>query len=180
MTDTELVARLEKLERDNRRLKRFGGAALVLVAAMGLMAATRPIPDVIKAHKFEAVDGEGVARVVIKAESPSGASIGLGEYSSYAGAKSYAGIAIVSAPSGPSIHLLRVVHGEAASIGLLGLQVSSRGEPDISLRDAKGFDMELGSTGTQSVATGATQQTSADSIIMFGNDKKHHVIWKAP
>ena len=55
MTETELLARLEKLESDNRRLKKIGAAALVLAAALGLMAATRPVPDVVKAHAFEVV-----------------------------------------------------------------------------------------------------------------------------
>lgn len=177
MTDTELQSRLEKLERDNRRLKRIGVAALVLAGALGLMAATRPVPDVIKAHKFEAVDGAGVERVVIGAESPRGPWIALSKYSKNYAGRRYAGVLIDSTPSGPSIHLVHLVHGVATGIGL---QLSRLGEPEISLRDAKGFDMELGSTGTQSLSTGATQQTSADSIVMFGNGKKHLVIWQAP
>jgi hypothetical protein len=33
MTQTELAERLERLERDNRRLKRIGASALVLAAS---------------------------------------------------------------------------------------------------------------------------------------------------
>lgn len=43
-----------------------------------------------------------------------------------------------------------------------------------------GFEMDLGGTITRTIATRAIQQTSAASIIMFGNDKTHHVIWQAP
>lgn len=52
--------------------------------------------------------------------------------------------------------------------------------PAISLTDGQGFSMNLGSSGTVNSRTGETQQTSAASITMFGNDKDHHVIWKAP
>lgn len=40
--------------------------------------------------------------------------------------------------------------------------------------------MDLGSTRLAAARTGATEQTSAASIVMFGNDKGHHVIWQAP
>jgi hypothetical protein len=40
--------------------------------------------------------------------------------------------------------------------------------------------MDLGSSSTTKTITGETQQTSAASIVMFGNDKDHYVIWKAP
>lgn len=43
MTETELMARLEKLERDNWRLKRLGVVGLVLATALGLIAATQPV-----------------------------------------------------------------------------------------------------------------------------------------
>jgi hypothetical protein len=42
MTDTELARWLEKLERDNRRLKRFGVVVLKVVTGLGAVAATRP------------------------------------------------------------------------------------------------------------------------------------------
>ena len=58
--------------------------------------------------------------------------------------------------------------------------LSASGRPLVRITDAKGFQMDLGSTNTQTLATGETQHTSADSIIMFGNDRNHHVIWQAP
>lgn len=42
MTDIEIVDRLERLERENRRLKRIGVAVLLGAAGMVLLAATRP------------------------------------------------------------------------------------------------------------------------------------------
>jgi hypothetical protein len=46
--------------------------------------------------------------------------------------------------------------------------------------DTKGFSMDVGSADLTVPRTGVTSQTSAASIVMFGNDKKHHVIWEAP
>lgn len=68
MTESELVARLENLERDNQRLKRIGAAVLIVAAALGLIAATRPVPDVIKAHRFEAVDAAGKTKIRVDAD----------------------------------------------------------------------------------------------------------------
>ena len=61
-----------------------------------------------------------------------------------------------------------------------GMFVNSSGVPNIWLTDAQGFEMDLGSTSNVNVKTGATEQTSAASIVMYGSDKGHHVIWQAP
>lgn len=63
MSESELVNRVEQLERDNRRLKRLGAALLVLVAALGAIYAARPVPHKIEAHEFDVVDGAGRVRI---------------------------------------------------------------------------------------------------------------------
>lgn len=173
MTDSELLTRIEKLERDNRRLKRFGLAALALVAGLGLVAAARPIPKVIKAHEFAAVDAAGKIQVTMSADSGLGPSVDL-----YG--KKGLPILQISDYGGPQI--LVGVHpnkGNGYFVPDVSISDSPSGQPSIALNDAKGFEMVLGSTKTQDAATGATQQSSADSILMFGNGK-HHVIWQAP
>lgn len=62
MPDTEITQRLEKLERENRRLRRGGLALLAALVAFTAIYATRPIPDVIEAHKFVVVDSSGKRR----------------------------------------------------------------------------------------------------------------------
>lgn len=298
MNDIELAQRLERLERDNRRLKRFGAAALVLAAALGLMAATRPVPQKITAHEFDVVDGAGRVRIVMKVHEDSfekgeaditlsdgrgvsrvsitASRLGLGEIG-LPGSKGLGGVTIEGPPSqqardmlshvvrgfpaggiylsgvkslqdigkpgiplmgGPGIALtvspkgspkitladgkgkattnvdakgvpVIAMSGNEAGISLLdaksverasimllpgGPDVTLNGEtgnpgldlndvadkPVIQLSDPQGFSMDLGSTGLISPRTGATQQTSADSIVMFANDKERHVIWRAP
>ena len=192
MTERDLVGRLEKLERDNRRLKRLGAAALVLAAALGAIYATRPVPAKITAHEFDLVDRSGATRgfmgvrdgasnitlsdsqgkpgVVMAALSSGASGISLSD------SQGKAGVAMTVSPSGePSVGL-----SDSQGNPRVFMVVLPSGEPDITLQDAQGFSMDLGSTNTVTLTTGQTQKTSAASIVMFGNDKKHHVIWQAP
>jgi hypothetical protein len=52
------------------------------------------------------------------------------------------------------------------------------GEPHINLADSRGFRVDLGTTNLVKPATGATEETSAASLVMFGKDGK--VLWSAP
>lgn len=55
-----------------------------------------------------------------------------------------------------------------------------KSSPTVSMSDAAGFRMDLGSTETTSLVSGGSTTTSAATITMFGNDKDHKVIWQAP
>lgn len=318
MGDTELVKRLEKLERENRRLRGLGVAAVVIAAALGLMAATRPVPQKITAHEFDVLDNAGRVRIRLSATPSSasvevmdaqgnraasmevgflgsfitagkdggdvamltssaqlGSSVGVGfspdwnaaaasksgkalreAMKSYlARLKSQPSVGMALSPSGqpsfkmagkdgfsslepfalnfydgagrPAVSLVNAqgsggltfygkknqqfgkqsfpvqrvaltdwgldfstedgtdviqLGGTSAGGGLYPLpRLMMDGEsPSITLSDSQGFSMDLGTAKMVAPRTGATQQTSADSIVMFGNDKKHHVIWKAP
>jgi hypothetical protein len=65
MTIEELSARLEKVERTNRRWRAGGIVALVLVAAGAAMGQAASPEKVIRAGRFEALDGEGRPRAVL-------------------------------------------------------------------------------------------------------------------
>ena len=58
---TVVDARLDKLERDNWRLKLTVSALLLALAAVPLIGAVMPeqIPEVIRARAFHAIDGNG-------------------------------------------------------------------------------------------------------------------------
>src|SRR5437899_1378555 len=66
MTETEFLSRLERLERDNRRLKGFGIAALGLATALATIYAMRLVPYTITAHQFEVVDNSGRVRATMR------------------------------------------------------------------------------------------------------------------
>jgi hypothetical protein len=182
MTESELTARLERLERDNRRLKRAAIIPVLIAAALGAIFAARPTPDVIKAHAFQVVDSAGIVRATMTEDATGGASISLGFHKAPAALGLRRGLMVANVtindpPSqGPGIMLGIPGQGRA----YVGLTVTPKGEANIELQDAQDFSMDLGSANTVKPATGATQRTSAASIVMFGNDKKHHVIWQAP
>lgn len=189
MTDTELIARLEKLERDNRRLKRLGAAALALVGALGLIASARPvpIPNVIRAHKFEVVNSAGKVGMRLEATSDGaviaialqptvegsnlqGASVSIGTF----GKHSWVSLGTAAWSGSPGSQQWE------GMISALSLNNRSSKGPQIVLSDDRGYTMSLGSTSLLTPQTGEAHQTSADSIVMFGNAKDHHVIWQAP
>ena len=69
MENTELVKRLERVERDNQRLKLALGALMLVLAAVPLIGAVTPeqIPEVITAREFRTVDENGNARSMMTA-----------------------------------------------------------------------------------------------------------------
>jgi hypothetical protein len=268
MSEAELSARLERLERDNRRFKRLGIAALVLAAALGAIYATRPVPNEIDSHQFVLLDGQGRARLTISTPKYAGAAVGMNAddpgiwmtdrkgtdrtmltsdglrfadatgrpLASYSATRPVplsirardfevvdaAGVPraelstimgdspslvffdgggkervlIEESAKGPSIALsdtygrrrfIATVFKSSPHLWLtddeqklrLALEVNEK-KPGITLSDDEGYSLNLGSSGMVNEVTGATQQTSAASIIMFGNGKEHHVIWRAP
>lgn len=181
MSETELVERLEKLERAHRRFKleaiigSYALAAVILIAAAGAVyrkhstrPAAQPAPNVITAHEFDVVDNSGNVRVMMGTVLGAG-SVMLSDAQGKVRAEwvldqGGAGIVLYDADGNPHV----------------ALNVTQAGESTIWLSDAQGFKMDFGSTQTVTRRTGQTQQASAASIVMFGNDEKHHVIWKAP
>jgi hypothetical protein len=182
--------RLDRLERQNRRLKQSALAALVLATALATIYATQRVPQQITAHEFDIVDSNGQVRVRMNT------GLGLTLYDK----EGHSRAALALTPDGwpaimlmdtegwpraemtyisgsPSISLTRA---KGQGPGSVFMELTPSGAPRIALNDPQGFAMDLGSTNMVAPATGATQQTSAASIVMFGNDKEHRVIWKAP
>lgn len=183
MIETELLARIEKLERDNRRLKKLGAAALMLIAALGLVAVARPIPNVIRAHEFEMVDNAGRVRIRM-AVSPLVPSVSAGADISLFDGTGRKGEDLNVNKSGGGIYLLDSRGNFAATFEhSTGNMTYSQGqgwqntgsENEITLAQpadptkpgtALGIDMEVNGAGEP-------------SVIMY-DDKKGHVIWQAP
>ena len=67
---TLLESRVDKIERDNRRLKLALGALLLVLAAVPLIGAVMPeqIPDVVRARAFYVEDENGIERVMINSD----------------------------------------------------------------------------------------------------------------
>ena len=77
MTELQkLKLRIEALERENRRF-RTGAVGLILLAALGSMAAVSPKPRTIEAEQFIVRDSKGRSRVTIGTVPVSGAAVSL-------------------------------------------------------------------------------------------------------
>jgi hypothetical protein len=217
MGEAELAKRLERLERDNRRMKRLGVAAGVVLAALGAVYAARPLPQKVMAREFDVVDSSGRVRIrlsgtpfkasveVLDAQGNRDASMEVdgggpayvtagkdgGDVAaliSNAQSGALVGVgytpdwnAMVAGKSGRALgdalksYQKRIASGPSVSMG-----VSPSGGADVIVQDRQGYSMDLGSTQTVTPTTGQIQQTSAASIVMFGNGKRRRVIWQAP
>ncbi|MCP4200939.1 MAG: hypothetical protein GY769_03295 [bacterium] len=69
MTDAELSNRLERLERENRWMRRVGFAVVVVAMAVALIGAAKPeeIPEMIEARMFRVIDEKGSPRAQMDA-----------------------------------------------------------------------------------------------------------------
>jgi hypothetical protein len=201
-----IVSRIERLEEQNRRLKRGALACLVVIVSFGVMGqtqrkstprATAPTPALapvlpknIEAESFILKDGNGRVRAELSM-SGTGPSLKL---------RDQGGTALVTlslndaAPGGPFLLLSDPQHHAGLSMSVLegaGSQLSLSGEradiqahigvtPDgtsLALSDQDGFTTNIGS-GVQPSKAGQPKKTSAASITLLNKDRK--VLWSAP
>jgi hypothetical protein len=79
MTEPDVTERLDRLERENRRLKRIGGVVLVGLAAIVLMGQAMPgkAAKVVEAEKFVVRDTAGHARIILGSQPYGGYGVHL-------------------------------------------------------------------------------------------------------
>jgi len=200
-----IVSRIERLEEQNRRLKRGALACVVVFVSLGLMGQTQrkssrapaatpapapAVPKKIEAESFILKDANGRVRAELSMAG-TGPSLKLRDES---------GSALVTlslndeAPGGPLLLLSDPQHHAGLSMSVLGAagsQLSLTGEradiqahigvtPDgtiLALSDQDGFTTSVGNDVRPSKG-GQVKKTSAASITLFSKDRK--VLWSAP
>jgi hypothetical protein len=130
MPDTEFTARLERLERDNRRLKRGGLLLLAMLVALIVIYATRPVPDRITAHEFDLVDATGTTR----------ASLGLTAYEPRLWLQGFEDKITISTLTFPRIAL-------SSNKGVVEFYVQPPGEPFLLLDNGDNDHTHISATG---------------------------------
>ncbi len=180
--DTQaILERLEKLERQNRRMKRAGIVVLVLLSVVVLMAQATT-HQVLTAKMFILVDANGKTRASLDMV---GGAPGLSLYdakgNAFLSTSADGPYLLMNEADGKQGH---VMHLSSDSILLkhrdifqAELAVDADG-PQLKLRDFAGFQSTLGVVDLDTPRTGESRKTSAASIVLFGKDKK--VIWSAP
>lgn len=199
-----IVCRLERLEAQNRRMKRGGLICVILIASIGLMAQKRTtkrhaarkptpapaVPKNIEAESFTLKDSAGRVRAEL-AMGGMGPSFKLLDQS---------GSALVTisvndaAPGGPFLLLSDPAHHAGISMSALqgaGSELSLTGEREnaqvhigvtkdgtaLELFDQDGFSTDIGN-GMQASRSGKLKKTTAASITLFNKDRK--ALWSAP
>jgi hypothetical protein len=183
--NSALLDRLQKLESENRKMKRFGASVLVAIAVLILMG---------QAGKSRALDADSL--VIRDTSGRVRIEIGTGDDTSPT-LKMFGGsdnknpsVVLSSNQKGSGLSFW----GKELSVPLLLLTNNADGGPSLLLIDSTGgtsigvasvntydsdkFSAFLGRTGTVNPKTGATTQTSAASLTLFGKDGK--VVWQAP
>jgi hypothetical protein len=195
--------RLEKLERQNRWLKRTGLAVLLLTAAVLLMGQARP-SHTVTATKFVLLDSQGRTRAILQTDS-TGATL---TFLDSMGRKRMV-LAGGTGPVGNTYAYLELGEDAATEQGVLttagghgGVTLSDGGlvmgvfppsekagsvmlsgpggveGPDLEITDSQGYQANMGVTDLITPSTGETHRTSAASVVLFGKGGK--VLWSAP
>ncbi|HVA02031.1 MAG TPA: hypothetical protein VMV34_10280 [Terriglobia bacterium] len=168
----------------------------------------RSAADVIHAREWDLVDSSGRVRLQASMDCalPTGCSPQIRLFDQDgkalttlgAGALSFSGKTGEARLSAGSLHFSSSPEGGiAGAMAQIGITPGSGGHlslvgkglshffvnsdlPRVEMGDSQGYMMELGASDLTTVNSGQTRQTTAASIVMYANDKQHHVIWQMP
>jgi len=201
-----LARRLDRVERENRWLKRAGLVALAVIAAVVLMgqATQGKVAKVIEAEKFVLRDAEGKPRARLES-LPSGLvrlalldkneniqsvlGVGVGRPSLVLAGRNNKTILTTSflSISGKSRLTLAVLPSGAQSLVLTDNTKRTRAELGIEVDGSSTFGLfdrtgtaraVLGSISLANEETGMIEKRPESSLVLFGKDGK--AIWSAP
>jgi hypothetical protein len=191
----EVLSRLERLERQNRRFRIAGALLVVLFAVAFLTGAAQTGRHTLTANEFILQDDQGRTRADLSISSKSVALIFLDEsgrkqMSLETGAHGHAWLALGEGAVGARYVLAGTTRDEWATISDGGLFLAGKGttrvvistsgpsSPSIEVADSQGYASEIGVTERVQPATGKTEKSSAASLVLLGKDQG--VLWAAP
>ncbi len=198
-----LAARVERLEKQNRRMRRLC-VMLVLTPALVIVACQSRPALTVEAQKFVLRDKNGKVRAEIAMNYDIGPKgypvVRLLDEGGKERTTIGAGVLNISGEDGTRAVFLddtlqltnksggvtaRLSGGDVGggSLSLFGQEtggsiVLNADMPDVELVDAKGFRSNLGSSELVTPHTGARTSTSAASLVLSGKDDK--ILWRTP
>jgi len=180
----DINARLEKLERENRRTKKIGIVAIVFASVL-FVSGQAKTNKVVEANEFRLVDNSGNLRasldithgqaelqfsslsvkpdVILGADAKGGPFLIMGR-----------GTGKGTASLTPEAFLL---DGSSGKFNILLGNEGGEG-PSLTIEDNEGYSSVLGSSNLVQTKTGKKEQTPAASLVLFDKDKR--VLWSAP
>ena len=160
-----IVSRLERLEKQNRWLKRVCVVSLLLPACIVVMAQANR-REAVEAESFVLKDAQGTKRAEL-AMGRDDASLFFFDAKGQQTSRLSDGFLFLVTPEGSS----------KTQVGYVILSMAN-GEPSVILRDRDGFSATLGVADMVVQRIGEQHKTSAASLTLFGKGDK--VIWSAP
>jgi hypothetical protein len=143
MTMEELSVRLEKVERQNRRLRAGGSLALVLIVALAALGQVAPSGKVVSAERFEVRDSGGKLRSLLAVIDDGVPALAF--YDADGKGRALIG---VNKDGFPHLEFL-----DKDRKTLIGLAVSPDGSPGLGLRVGEmGSLLTAGTDGSQSLS----------------------------
>ena len=188
---SDIGARLEKLERENRKMKKAGIVVAVFGAALIAMGQSQSqAAKVVEAHEFRLKDSSGAVRgklftndegqTLLELQNAVGtatASIGTGSVGAsinLSGSDSKSSLTLMSGPASmfPTINL----RGSAGNVTISADK--DFGGPSIWVEDVDGYEAVIGKSNLENTKTGKKESTPAASVVLF--DKQKKVLWSVP
>ena len=189
---SEINARLAKLERENRRMKKIGIVSIVFGSVL-FISGQATTNKVVEANEFVLKDGNGAMVAVSDTTLMQKDIPNLSFYDT----EGHPRIFIAALPEESRIYLndsQQTMHsamwaGSAALSGA-GVSITGRNElvqvtldtfiegPQLVLKDKEGYSAGMGRTALVQTKTGKEEQTPTASLVLFGRGRK--VLWAAP
>jgi hypothetical protein len=172
------MSRLERVEKENRRMKQAALGVVVIVCSVFLMGQVRP-NRTIEAQRFVVKDSNGKVRAAFGMEDndPKGATLAIGS----------AGLTVAGEEERYTVYLhggdiAWLILSSKESTDYINARVgppdNSLPSPQLSVGDRDGYSTDIGHTDLVTTRTGEKHHTSAASVVMIGKDKK--TLWSAP
>jgi hypothetical protein len=193
-----ILVRLEKVEKENRMLKRFGLVVISLMSLVGATGQTRT-SRTVEAERFVLKDDRGRERADLSVSSKGVALVfrdeagrkqmTLNSLTSKAGL-GHAWLALGEGAVDARYTLAGKARDEWATISEGGLflagqetariVISASGTPGPSIEvvDSQGYAADLGVNRLEFPMVGKTRKASAASLVLLGKDRT--VLWSAP
>jgi len=178
----DINARLEKLERENRRMKKIGIVGIVFASVL-FFSGQAKTNKVVEANEFRLLDASGKERATLH--------VFRGQPELFIRSlNGESDVLLGTDTSGPYL-VMGPVTGKAAvtlnpnnlslegTVGKLRIALNPEaGGPNLTIEDNEGYSTVLGRSDLPLTKTGKREQTPAASLVLFDKDKK--VLWAAP